>query len=129
MKLRGLPATGAAVGWAGAHSLTVDRPLGVARGEGLGFNGGELLALAIGGCFCNDLHYVAAAEGIELTSLAVEVTLELSGKPLLATAAHMTVQATAAGGADVAAVIAKAKANSTVSNSLSRGFPVAVSAG
>ena len=129
VSLRSIPDTAAAVGWAGAHSLVVDRPDGAARGSGLGFNGGQMLALAIGGCFCNDLHYVAAAEGVELTSLAVEVKLRLAGDPLLATAAEMTVTVTAAQpDADVDAIIAKAKADSTVSNSLIRGFPVAVAA-
>ena len=126
VKLRSLPDTAAAVGWSGGHSVTVDRPPGVAGGLGLGFNGGQLLGLAIGGCFCNDLHYVAAAAGVELTDLCVDVTLELSGEPLLATAAHMSVKATAAGGADVSAIIAKARADSTVSNSLARGFTVDV---
>ena len=37
-----------AVGWAGHRTLTVDRPE-QAGGMGLGFNGGELLLLAIGG--------------------------------------------------------------------------------
>lgn len=128
VKLRSLPDTAAAVGWAGGHTVTVDRPAGVARGEGLGFNGGQLLALAIGGCFCNDLHYVAAAAGVELSSVAVEVTLALSGEPLIATAARMTVRASAAEGVDVAAIIAKATADSTVSNSLARGFPVEIAA-
>lgn len=129
VSLRSIPDTAAAVGWAGTHSLVVDRPDGVARGAGLGFNGGQLLALAIGGCFCNDLHYVAAAEGVELTSLSVDVTLELSGKPLIATAARMTVSATAVQhDADIAAIIEKAKADSTVSNSLARGLAVSVAA-
>ncbi|MEQ8357531.1 MAG: OsmC family protein [Kiloniellaceae bacterium] len=127
IKLRSVPDTAAAIGWSGPHSLTVDRPPGVARGGGLGFNGGELLALAIGGCFCNDLHYVATAQGIELTSLSVDVTLELSGDPPLATAARMAVNATAAEAeADIQAVITQAKATSTVSNSLARGLAVEV---
>ena len=54
--------------------------------------------------------------------------MELSGKPLVATAARMTVQAAAADGVDVPAIIARAKADSTVSNSLARGFPVEVAA-
>ena len=125
--LRSIPDTAAAAGWAGPHSLMVDRPPEVARGSGLGFNGGQLLALAIGGCFCNDLHYVATARGVELTNVAVDVTLELSGEPLLATGARMTVRATAAEAeADVDAIINEAKAISTVSNSLARGLPVTV---
>jgi uncharacterized OsmC-like protein len=43
-----------AVGWTGHRTLTVDRPE-QAGGMGLGFSGGELLLLAIGGCYCNDL--------------------------------------------------------------------------
>jgi putative redox protein len=33
---------------------------------GLGFNGGELLLLAIGGCYSNDLFREAAKRGIEV---------------------------------------------------------------
>jgi hypothetical protein len=40
----------------------------------------------------------------------------------------VSVQAVAAEGVDVAAIIARAKAESTVSNSLARGFPVEVAA-
>jgi organic hydroperoxide reductase OsmC/OhrA len=46
---RSIAGTGASLGWAGARSAVVDRPAGRAGGQGLGFNGGELLALAIGG--------------------------------------------------------------------------------
>ena len=45
-------------------------------GRGLGFNGAELLALAIGGCFCNDLRYVANDMGVGLGKIAVSVTVE-----------------------------------------------------
>ena len=36
---------------------------------GLDFNGGQPLALAIGGCLCNDLRYVAHAMGVAATFL------------------------------------------------------------
>ena len=61
-----------------------------------------MIALAIGGCFCNDLRYVAAAMGIELHAIQVDVGLELDGTPLLVTSATMTVHVTAADGIDVA---------------------------
>jgi organic hydroperoxide reductase OsmC/OhrA len=125
VKLRSIADTGASVGWAGSHTLVVDRPAGHAGGQGLGFNGGQLLALAIGGCFCNDLHYVAHEMGIVLRSVAVEVAVTFQGEPLLATAAKISVAVSAADSrADVAALIAKAEATSTVSNSISRGIPV-----
>ena len=46
VELRNIGGTEAALGWAGAHTLVVDRPEGKAGGQGLGFNGGQLLALA-----------------------------------------------------------------------------------
>ena len=61
VQLRSIPDTEAAVGWAGSHTVMVDRPQGKAGGKDLGFNGGELLGIAIGGCLCNDLRYVAAS--------------------------------------------------------------------
>jgi organic hydroperoxide reductase OsmC/OhrA len=125
--LRGIEDTEAALGWAGAHTMVVDRPEGAAGGKGLGFNGGQLLALAIGGCFCNDLRYVADAMGIRLLRIEVDVTLALNGNPLLATDASLAVAVEAEAGADVASLIERAKATSTVSNSIARGVPVVVS--
>jgi organic hydroperoxide reductase OsmC/OhrA len=128
VKLRSIPDTKASIGWAGAHSIVVDRPEGKAGGQGLGFNGGQLLALAIGGCFCNDLHYVAHEMGIELRSVSVDVSLTLDGAPLLATSVMMQVAVeTVNDDADVAALIKRAEEASTVSNSLRQGVPVTVS--
>lgn len=126
VELRNVEGTEAAMGWAGAHTIVVDRPDGKAGGRGLGFNGGQLLALAIGGCFCNDLRYVAHEVGAQLGGIAVSVALELDGTPLLATAATMTVSCEMLDGADPQAIIDRATAGSTVANSLIRGFPVTV---
>jgi len=125
VQLRSLPSTEAAVGWAGAHTVVVDRPEGKAGGKGLGFNGGQLLGLAIGGCFCNDLHYVAHEMGLRLTSVEVDVTVSFEGSPLLATEAVLRARVSAADkGADIEGLIRRAQAVSTVSNSLKRGIPV-----
>ena len=125
VQLRSVPDTEAAVGWAGAHTIVVDRPDGKAGGKGLGFNGGELLGLAIGGCFCNDLQYVAHETGVRLTSIEVDVTVTFEGNPLLATHALMRVKATALDkDADVAGLIRRAEHTSTVSNSIKRGISV-----
>ena len=125
VKLRGIPETQASMGWAGAHSVVVDRPEDKAGGQGLGFNGGQLLGLAIGGCFCNDLYYVAHDMGIQLTSVAVDVTMTFDGNPLLATSAAVQVAIEAADqNADVDALVQRARAISTVSNSIARGIPV-----
>ena len=126
VELRSVEGTEAAMGWAGGHTMVVDRPEGKAGGKGLGFNGGQLLALAIGGCFCNDLRYVAHGMGVDLGRIAVTVTLELDGDPLLATAAAMTVSCETLDGSDPQSVIEKARAVSTVANSLQRGIPVSL---
>ena len=82
VNLRSIPGTHAAVGWAEGHTIVVDRPDGRAGGMGLGLNGGQLLGFAIGGCFCNDLQYVAHDMDVSLTSVEVEVTVTLEGNPL-----------------------------------------------
>jgi organic hydroperoxide reductase OsmC/OhrA len=126
VELRNVEDTQAAMGWAGGHTIIVDRPEGKAGGMGLGFNGGQLLALAIGGCFCNDLRYVAEEMGVTLGKIAVTVTLNLEGRPLLASSATMTVSCATLDGSDPAEIITRAGAVSTVSNSLRQGVPVSI---
>lgn len=126
VSLRNVPGTRAAMGWAAGHTLVIDRAEGRAGGMGLGFNGGQMIALAIGGCFCNDLRYVAEAMGVDLDTIEVDVEIELGGQPLLVTSATMRVHVTAGPGVDVAEVIRRAEADSTVSNSVRAGFPVTV---
>jgi organic hydroperoxide reductase OsmC/OhrA len=128
VSLRNVPGTQAAMGWAGGHTLVIDRPEGRAGGMGLGFNGGQMIALSIGGCFCNDLRYIAERRGVEIASIAVDVAIELDGSPLLVTGAKLTVTVEATDfSTDVAALIRLAEADSTVTNSVRRGFPVSVS--
>jgi len=50
----------ASIGSAGPYTLVVDRPAD-AGGQGLGFNGGQLLYVAIGGCVSNDLFRIITA--------------------------------------------------------------------
>ncbi|MGA9002571.1 MAG: OsmC family protein [Pseudolabrys sp.] len=127
VQLRSIPDTQAALGWAEGHTIVVDRPDGKAGGMGLGFNGGQLLGLAIGGCFCNDLHYVAHDMGIRLASIEVDVTVTFAGNPLIAKNATMRVAVMAADkGADVSGIIRRAQDVSAVSNSIKRGIPVQV---
>lgn len=126
VSLRNVPGTRAAIGWAGGHTVVIDRAEGRAGGMGLGFNGGQMIALAIGGCFCNDLRYMAEAMGVDLDTIEVEVAIELDGTPLLVTSARLQVHVSAADGVDVAEVIRRAEGDSTVTNSVRGGFPVTV---
>lgn len=124
--LRNVAGTEAAMGWAGSHTIVADRPVSKAGGLGLGFNGAELLALAIGGCFCNDLRYVAHTRGADLAEIDVRVTLTLEGDPVMATSAEMTVTCVTSGGTDGSAIVEEAKTTCMVSNSISRGVPVSI---
>jgi organic hydroperoxide reductase OsmC/OhrA len=126
VELRNVPGTEAALGWAGSHTLVVDRAAGTAGGLGLGFNGGELLALAIGGCLCNDLRYAAHGEGVALGDIAVTVAVRIEGTPPVVREAALRVSCTAEGGGEAEGVIERALAASIVLASVRQGFPVAV---
>ena len=69
-----------ALGTAEQFTLVVDRPV-EGGGGGLGFNGGQLLYLAIAGCISNDLFREARADGIELTLVRVRVRGDFVGEP------------------------------------------------
>lgn len=125
VSLRSIPDTQAAMGWAGGHTVVIDRPDGRAGGLGLGFNGGQMIALAIGGCFCNDLRYMAETMGVRVDTLSVDVTIILEGQPPLVVSAE--VRAQVQGDGDMAELVRRAAADSTVGNSVQRGFPVTIS--
>jgi organic hydroperoxide reductase OsmC/OhrA len=69
-----------ALGTAGPFTLGVDRPI-EAGGGGLGFNGGQLLNLAVAACISNDLFREAAREGITLRRVRVGADSDYTGKP------------------------------------------------
>jgi uncharacterized OsmC-like protein len=69
-----------ALGSAGPFTLVVDRPL-EGGGRGLGFNGGQLLYLAVAGCISNDLFRDARTAGIELSRVRVKVSGDFVGEP------------------------------------------------
>ena len=80
VEFRNVAGEATAIGSAGPYTLVVDRPAD-GGGRGLGFNGGQLLYLAIGGCVSNDLFREAAARGIELTTVRVVVRGDFVGDP------------------------------------------------
>jgi uncharacterized OsmC-like protein len=80
VEFRNIAGETTAIGSAGAHTLVVDRPAG-GGGRGLGFNGGQLLYLAVGGCVSNDLFREAAARDIRLDAVRVVVRGDFSGDP------------------------------------------------
>lgn len=128
IEYRTQPGTRAALGRSGNHHVIADRPLGKFGGMGLGFNGGELLALAIGGCFCNDMQAIADEMRLAITDLRVSVDVDFTGEPSRASGARMHVECSLADGSDPSELIERAKAATTIGNSLRTGMPVEISA-
>jgi organic hydroperoxide reductase OsmC/OhrA len=128
VEIRNVAGTQAALGWADGHTVIIDRPVGRAGGMGLGFNGAQLLALTIGGCFANDLRYVAAGLDRPVGDITISVSVTLEGDPIRATAADMTVAVSMVDGSDPTELIERAKAVSMAMNSISRGLPVSARA-
>ena len=126
IQYRLLPGTRASVGRAGNHTLIADRADGKFGGLGLGFNGGELLALAVGGCFCNDMQAIAEQMGLAIDDLSVSVSVDFDGQPSRATDVRVSVQCTLADGSDPSELIQRVKAVTTIGNSLSTGIPVEI---
>jgi organic hydroperoxide reductase OsmC/OhrA len=113
-----------AVGWAGHRTLTIDRPE-QAGGMGLGFNGGELLLLAIGGCYCNDLFREAAKLGMVIKSVQVDVQADWGGEPIRAQNITYSTRIEAeASEADILALIEQTDRVAEIPNSLRLGTPV-----
>jgi organic hydroperoxide reductase OsmC/OhrA len=123
---RNLPGTRAAVGRADTHHAIADRPEGKSGGMGLGFNGGELLALAVGGCFCNDVQALADEMGVAVADLKVTVAVDFAGTPSRATGVRMEVNCKLDNGIDPAPLIERAKRLTTIGNSLRSGVPVEI---
>ena len=68
-----------ALGSAGPYSLVADRPA-AAGGGGLGFNGGQLLYLAVAACISNDLYREAETLGIALQRVEMTVDGDFPGR-------------------------------------------------
>jgi uncharacterized OsmC-like protein len=83
--------TTTALGTAGPYSVVVDRSA-QAGGGGLGFNGGQLLNLAVAGCISNDLFREAATRGIRLTRVRVSASSEYAGEPPVSTPIQVRVE-------------------------------------
>jgi uncharacterized OsmC-like protein len=81
--VRTIDGASAAVGWSGPRTVTIDRSESVG-GLGIGFNGGELLFLAIGACYTNDLYREAAKRSMILKSVRVDVDGDWGGDPVRA---------------------------------------------
>ena len=71
------------VGWTGQHSLVIDRspPDG---GQGMGFDGRQLLLLALGASYANEVFAEADRRGIEVIGVRVVAEGDWEGDPVQA---------------------------------------------
>ena len=113
-----------AVGWSGSRTVTIDRSP-ENGGMGLGYNGGELLFLAVVACFHNDLHRTAAKQGVRLHRVDVDVEGELGGEPMLVKEASLSAKIEAdASDEQLARLVEATLADCTILNSLRQGIRV-----
>jgi putative redox protein len=124
VEFRNVAGEAAAIGSAGPYTLVVDRPAD-GGGQGLGFNGGQLLYLAIGGCVSNDLFREAAVRGIRLTSVRVIVRGDFSGDPAVSDPVDYDVQIAGEATVDqLQQLVAHVDAIAEIPNSVRRGTDV-----
>jgi putative redox protein len=124
VEFRNVDGEAAAIGSAGPHSLVVDRPAG-AGGGGLGFNGGELLYLAIGGCVSNDLFREAATRGVRLSHVRIRVSGDFGGDPVVSDPVSYDVEIVGdAPTAELEDLVAHVDRIAEIPNSVRNGTPV-----
>lgn len=112
------------IGSAGPFTLIFDRPV-EGGGGGLGFNGGQLLYLAVAGCISNDLFREASAEGITLRRVRVNVRGEFSGDPAVSEEIEYEVEIDGdASAVRLQALVEKVDQIAEIPNSLRGGTPV-----
>ena len=122
-----LAGTATTLGWARGHTVVIDRPAD-AGGQDLGFNGGELLHLAVAGCVSNDLFREARALGLRLTRVAITARGEFTGVPPVSGGIGYSVEVW--GDAPASALrelVARVDTIAEIPNSLRRGTAVRLS--
>ncbi len=115
-----------AVGWVGNQTITIGRPKGVG-GDGFGYSGGQVLVLAVGTCFYNNLYYAADERGIKIISVELEVTSGWTEEPKVSSGIIISAQVEAeASPNEIEELIHHANRVSVVSNSVRQGATVAM---
>ena len=124
VEVRNVAGEATAVGSAGPYALVVDRPAD-GGGRGLGFNGGQLVYLAIAGCVSNDLFREARAEGLALDRVRVRVRGDFGGDPPVSTDVEYEVEVEGDAPRDrLEALVARVDEIAEIPNSLRRATAV-----
>ncbi len=128
VEVRNVAGEAAAIGNAGPYTLVVDRPIG-AGGRGMGFNGGQLLYLAVAGCVSNDLFREAKVIGIDLDRVRVLVRGDFGGDPAVSTQIAYEVEIVGNASTErLRALVAHVDRIAEIPNSLRGGTAVSLSA-
>lgn len=115
-----------AIGTSGPFSLVVDRPV-EGGGGGKGFNGGQLLHLAVAGCISNDLFREARTRGIALRRVVVTVDGDFAGSPAVSAGIGYEVHVEGdASEAQLAELVQYVDEIAEIPNSLRRGTAVRI---
>jgi putative redox protein len=125
VEIRTIDGGSLAVGSSGSRTVTIDRSK-EAGGLGLGFNG-ELLLLAIGGCYSNDVYREAAKRGVKVNAVRVTVDADWGGDPVRAQNVSFSVIVEAdAGEAEILELIRHTDSVAEIPNSLRLGANVSL---
>ena len=128
VEIRNVSGEPAAIGNAGPYTVVMDRPVD-GGGRGVGFNGGQLLYLAIAGCISNDLFREARAAGIRLEDVRVVVRGDFSGEPAVSTPIEYDVKLSGdASAQQLRELAARVDEIAEIPNSLRRGTAVRLAA-
>src|ERR1700680_3397880 len=113
-----------AIGAADSFTLVVDRPID-AGGGGRGFNGGQLLFLAVAGCVSNDLFREAGLRGIGLDKVIVRVSGDFIGEPAVSSDIQYEVEISGDANEDrLRELVEHVDRIAEIPNSLRQGTPV-----
>lgn len=127
VRTESLAGTATALGWARGHTVVIDRPAD-GGGQDLGFNGGELLHLAVAGCVSNDLFREARALELRLTRVVITARGEFTGSPQVSGGVGYSVEVWGdAPAAALSELVARVDAIAEIPNSLRRGTAVRLS--
>ena len=127
VRTESLAGTATALGWARGHTVVIDRPAD-GGGQDLGFNGGELLHLAVAGCVSNDLFREARVLELRLTRVVITARGEFTGSPQVSGGVGYSVEVWGeAPAAALRELVARVDAIAEIPNSLRRGTAVRLS--
>ena len=112
------------VGWSGKHSLVIDRGPDDG-GQGVGFDGGQLLLLSLGACYANDVFREADKRGLTVLGVRVVVECDWAGDPVRAQNVRYSTRVEAEGADDeIMELIRHVDEIAEVHNTLRAGSPI-----